>query len=212
MKKMMKRTAGMAFVVLGLTLTAVGASAHEQGKISDHSADEENLYFGFGPPWDWGNTGWSIARAAAHSSCMADGHESCTISIAAYDHCTFHGEGDFVHEEGDPKRYICISHPLVQDSDDDGVPDDVDQCSDSDLGATVVVSDEDSGIENVFFEESGCSLSDLVNTVVDECASDARNHGQNVSCVAAGLNELKKMGVLTGREHGALQSIVARSR
>ena len=56
---------------------------------------------------------------------------------------------------------LSIQEPSPTDSDGDGVPDDADGCSDSDLSATVVIDDCDSGVENFLFSD-GCTLSDLV--------------------------------------------------
>ncbi len=56
-------------------------------------------------------------------------------------------------------------------------------------------------VANVFFL-TGCSINDLIA----QCASEARNHGQFVSCVADVTNELKRDGVISGKEQGAIQS------
>lgn len=63
------------------------------------------------------------------------------------------------------------SAPAVLDSDGDGIPDDEDACSDSDLSATVVIDSCDSGVENQLFDD-GCTISDLI----EECADDVSNH------------------------------------
>jgi hypothetical protein len=100
--------------------------------------------------------------------------------------------------------------PLFTDTDGDGVEDEYDMCPNTSLGGTVSVGGLDSGVDNIFFEASGCAVSDLVDDIVDDC-SDARNHGQFVSCFARGANDLKAVGVLTGKEKGALQSTAAQS-
>jgi hypothetical protein len=87
------------------------------------------------------------------------------------------------------------------DADLDGVADDSDDCPDSDLSATVVVGTCDSGVPNTVLP-SGCSISDLVS----QCAAGAGNHGHFVSCVAHTLNDLKKAGVISGAQKGAIQS------
>jgi len=101
---------------------------------------------------------------------------------------------------------ILSSTFASSDSDGDGVPDGVDLCSDSQLGATVVIDGCGSGVTNIVFPE-GCTISDQVA----ECAVDARNHGKFVSCVAKLTNNLKKAGTITGRESGKIQSCAARS-
>lgn len=45
------------------------------------------------------------------------------------------------------------SAPAVLDSDGDGIPDDEEACSDSDLSATVVIDSCDSGVENQLFDD-----------------------------------------------------------
>jgi hypothetical protein len=87
-------------------------------------------------------------------------------------------------------------------SDGDGVPDGADAC----LGSTptVIVGDCDSGVDNDVFAD-GCTVADQVNA----CAVGARNHGAFVSCVAHVTNALKKQGIITGAEKGAIQSCAA---
>ena len=92
------------------------------------------------------------------------------------------------------------------DSDGDGIPDDEDECPDSNLEATVIVDGCDSGVDNVLFD-NGCTITDLVYG----CADGASNHGQFVSCVAALTNELKRDGVISGRDKGRIQSCAAQA-
>ncbi len=92
------------------------------------------------------------------------------------------------------------------DQDDDGFPDDEDACPTSDLAATVVIDGCDSGAENALLA-AGCTLSDLIA----EIAATAANHGDFVSGVADLTNGLKKDGLLTGQEKGAIQSCAAQA-
>jgi len=92
------------------------------------------------------------------------------------------------------------------DSDGDGVPDDEDCQPDSDLSMIVIIGDCDSGVANPLFDD-GCTISDLIA----ECAVDANNHGQFVSCVAHLTNDLKKDGFISGQEKGAIQSCAAQA-
>ena len=96
------------------------------------------------------------------------------------------------------------------DSDCDGFSDEIDDCIYSDLSATVMVGDCDTGVTNLLFG-NGCTLADLVNDLVSECLDGAKNHGQFVSCVSHGLNSMKKLGLISGKEKGAIQSCVAQS-
>jgi hypothetical protein len=90
------------------------------------------------------------------------------------------------------------------DSDNDGIPDNEDDCSDSDLSATVVIDGCDSEVPNTVFP-SGCTIADLIAA----CAEGASNHGQFVSCVSHMTKDLKKAGTLTGQQKGAIQSCAA---
>ncbi|HQR45872.1 MAG TPA: peptidase [Thermoanaerobaculia bacterium] len=92
------------------------------------------------------------------------------------------------------------------DADLDGVADDVDCNPHSDLSPTVVIDGCDSGVPNTFFS-NGCTIADLVG----KSADGARNHGAYVSAVTKVLNELKKSGVITGAQMGAIQSCAARA-
>ena len=102
---------------------------------------------------------------------------------------------------------LCVNFiPLVVDSDGDGVNDDVDLCPDSDLRDTVWIGDCDSGVSNSL-DADGCSLADIISQVNPE----GQNHGAYVSSMARLLNSLKKAGIITGKEKGALQSCAAQS-
>ena len=95
---------------------------------------------------------------------------------------------------------------LITDSDGDGVPDDKDDCPDSDLSPTVVIDGCNSGVTNTGFP-SGCRISDFIAA----CAEGASNHGQFVSCVSQVTNDLKKAGTITGQQKGAIQSCAAKA-
>ena len=92
------------------------------------------------------------------------------------------------------------------DADLDGVADNIDCEPNSDLSPTVVIGGCDSGVPNTFFS-SGCTIADLVN----KCAIGAGNHGNYVSCVAQVTNDLKKSGIITGAQKGAIQSCAAKA-
>lgn len=94
------------------------------------------------------------------------------------------------------------------DSDGDGILDDEDNCPNSDLSSTISIGDCDSGVGNRLYD-NGCTLADLVNQLVDECADGAKNHGHFVRCVSQGLNSMKKGGLISGAEKGALTSCAA---
>jgi hypothetical protein len=117
--------------------------------------------------------------------------------------------GDLTHSVKPPQD---LTLPLFRDigwfpdADVDGVPDDVDCNPHSDFSPTVVIDGCDSGVPNTFFS-NGCTIADLVG----KSADSARNHGAYVSAVTKVLNELKKSGVITGAQMGAIQSCAARA-
>lgn len=93
-----------------------------------------------------------------------------------------------------------------QDSDSDGVADDEDKCPDSNPDKTVIIDECDTGVANDMVDD-GCNISDGIA----ECAERAKNHGAFVSCVAKLSNKLKKNGIITGKEAGAIQKCAAQA-
>lgn len=71
------------------------------------------------------------------------------------------------------------------------------------------------GVETIVIDGCDTDVDDRVHNGryisvwIDECAVAAKNHGKFVSCVAKLSNELKKAGVITGKEKGAIQSCAA---
>ncbi|MFL6196260.1 MAG: PA domain-containing protein [Thermoanaerobaculia bacterium] len=92
-------------------------------------------------------------------------------------------------------------------SDGDGVPDGLDQCIGSSRNATIVIDGCDSGVTNTTFT-TGCRISDQIN----DCAVGAGNHGAFVSCVSQLTNKLKKNGIMTDAQKGAVQSCAGQAR
>jgi hypothetical protein len=90
------------------------------------------------------------------------------------------------------------------DADRDAVTNDQDSCPSSDLSATILINGCDSGVANRVFL-NGCTLADLVNSLVADPANGARNFGQFASRFAHGLNQMRKTGLISGREHSAIQ-------
>ncbi|HEV2853954.1 MAG TPA: PA domain-containing protein [Thermoanaerobaculia bacterium] len=91
-------------------------------------------------------------------------------------------------------------------SDGDGVPDGRDQCIGSSRSATIVVDGCDSAVTNTTFA-TGCRITDQIN----DCAVAAANHDEFVGCVANLTNSLKKSGIITGAQKGAIQSCAGRA-
>lgn len=90
------------------------------------------------------------------------------------------------------------------DADNDGVATNADCDDTSDLSATVVIGGCNSGVPNTLFT-SGCTLSDLIQ----QLGANASNHGQFVSGVSDLTNGLKKSGLISGSQKGAIQSCAA---
>lgn len=112
------------------------------------------------------------------------------------------------------------------DSDEDGIPDEEDNCpevpnedqldSDEDgigdacdtdevVEETIVIDGCDTGVIDYEYEGQ------LISEWIDDCAMDAKNHGKFVRCVAHLGKKLKKAGIITGKEKGAIQRCAARS-
>jgi len=91
--------------------------------------------------------------------------------------------------------YIAIKF-LEEDTDGDGIPDSEDQCVDSDLSPTVVIDGCDSGVPNILLTD-GCTISDKIAILADFRRA-----------VTHYTNDLKKDGVITGKQKGAMQSCV----
>ena len=70
----------------------------------------------------------------------------------------------------------------------------------------VVIDGCDSGVTDAVLP-SGLTISDLIA----ECAKDASNHGQFVSCVADVTNDLREARTISGQQKGAIQSCAARA-
>ena len=107
--------------------------------------------------------------------------------------------------ETDSGAAYIFSASSLSDTDGDGVPDDTDQCPDSNLAPTISIDGCDSGVNNPIFVD-GCSLADLIDQIVAACAEGAGTHGNFASCFAHEMNALKKDGVISGAEKEALQS------
>ena len=101
------------------------------------------------------------------------------------------------------------------DTDGDGFTDDIDECDNSiftSVSPTVIINGVDTGIPNTEPNAVGCTLADLITDIVEDCAFDAKNHGEFVSCVSHGTNILKRARTISGKQKGKIQSIVARMR
>lgn len=98
-------------------------------------------------------------------------------------------------------RSIALQLYSTVDTDGDGIPDGEDDCPNSDLSPTVVIDGCDSGVDNELFDD-GCTISDNITELADSSTS----HGSFTSAVSHLTNELKKDGVISGKQKGAIQS------
>jgi hypothetical protein len=93
------------------------------------------------------------------------------------------------------------------DNDGDGVPNDKDECPDSDVRTTVTIDGCNAGVTNTLFP-NGCTISDLV----ESCSNGAGHHGQFVNCVSHLTNDLKNAGTISGQQKGAIKRCGARAQ
>lgn len=74
------------------------------------------------------------------------------------------------------------------------------------LNPTVVIDGCDSEVTNILLPK-GYSLADEIAM----CAESAKNHGKFMSCVSHMTNDLKKDGIITGKEKDAILSCAAKA-
>lgn len=91
--------------------------------------------------------------------------------------------------------YAAGSAGMAQDSDGDGLGDCVDECPGSDLGDTIVLDGEDTGVSNDLLD-TGCTIADLIGEFLAQNPS--------MSQIVDLLISLKANDVITGREMGAI--------
>lgn len=101
---------------------------------------------------------------------------------------------------------ITVRSPfsINSDTDGDGVTDNLDSFINSNLDSTVNLGDCDSAVENHLFAD-GSTMMDLIL----QCADNASNHGQFVSCVSLLTNTWKEAGLITGAQKGLIMSCAA---
>ncbi len=73
------------------------------------------------------------------------------------------------------------------------------------LGGTITIGDCETGVADRVVED-GC----LLSKHLEDCADDARNHGQKVSCITHLAKDWLRAGRITGREHGHITACAAR--
>jgi cysteine-rich repeat protein len=116
-------------------------------------------------------------------------------SFAAVEICddSLDNDGDGLIDNDDPDCQVCGDGDIYPGEDcDDGNNDDGDGCS-----AECTIEDGGGDVE--------CE-SDFVIDLFNECATDAENHGEFVSCVADITNVMKQDGSLKGKKKELIQS------
>ena len=136
--------------------------------------------------------GTSGARGSQDGDTVTVSGSTVTLSLSA------------VNRGRDDLRIITLAEPA--DSDNDGVPDDEDAFPNSDTSARVVIDGCDSGVSNQSFPDGA-----FFNDLIAASASDAGNHGEFVSSVTKMADGWKKVGLISGKDKGAITSCAARS-
>ena len=110
------------------------------------------------------------------------------------DNCINTPNADQIDSDNDQTGDQCDICPYdaENDIDNDGLCGNVDNCPQSNLGATVIIAGCDSGVTNEMISD-GCMMNDLLL----KCAEGIKNHGQFVFCVARMTSEWKTKGFTT---------------
>jgi hypothetical protein len=74
------------------------------------------------------------------------------------------------------------------------------------VARTVVIDGLDTGVIDQNWGHQ------LVSEHISECAANAKNHGEFVSCVTELTNDMKKAGEITGKQKGMLQNAAAQAK
>lgn len=154
-----------------------------------------------------GATG-DLLQTETISCCGEAGFSSASITITApgIKSIAFIGGSPFSPNSVFYDNFALTLENQVVDLDNDGIPDDVDTCQDSDLGQHVVIAGCVTEAPN-FTWETGCTTSDYVMA----CANNAKNHGDFVNCVKDFSDGLASIGSVTNNQKAGLQSCAAQA-
>jgi len=115
------------------------------------------------------------------------------------DNCPTVANGGQENCDGDADGDACDA-----DDDNDGTDDDADAFDCSNLDGAISIDGCETDVPNVTLGD-GTTMMDLIN----ECAANASNHGQFVSCVSALTNAWKADGLITGAQKGKIMACAA---
>jgi hypothetical protein len=87
-------------------------------------------------------------------------------------------------------EYGSILHYSEKDMDNDGIPDDVDECPESNFEATITIGGCDTGVQNQLFN-NGCTMSDLIA----ECNANNNTRFGFLKCVNHLTQQWKAFGI-----------------
>jgi hypothetical protein len=75
-----------------------------------------------------------------------------------------------------------------------------------DPNSKIIIGDCDTGVVDRLHEGA------LISEWIDDCAAAAKSHGQFVRCITDLTNELNEVGVISGKEKGAIQRSAAKAK
>jgi hypothetical protein len=149
---------------------------------------------------DWGSDKVlyvnNVALAPGHHRLEAIGFEDCCAGPMSLE----------FQIGGSGWQEASVANLTPPDQDNDGVADCDDACVHSILDAIVIIDGCDSHVANLLLA-GGCTISDEIAN----CAAGSPNHGAFVSCVAHLTGDLKKTGVISGAQKGAIDRCAAKS-
>ena len=160
----------------------------------------------YGDTWEWNGSTWTEISTSGPNPRIMHGmaYDRLREEVVLFGGSltTVYGGGSYPYElVGDTWTY-----GIAEDLDGDGVPDEEDDCPNSDLSPTIVIDGCDTEVVNQLFED-GCTMADLIG----QCADAASNNAVFVCCVAHLTNDWKQDGVISGAGKGAIQSCAARA-
>lgn len=148
-----------------------------------------------------GESGWSVSEIESDYTgdfCIPC-DDDCDGVFNEVDNCIDAFNPGQENCDGDEFGDVCD-----EDDDNDGVLDVNDAYICSDMTATVIIDGCDTYVINMVFLD-GATMMDLIN----ECAANAMNHGEFVSCVSHLTNGWKSDGYISGKEKGKIMDCAA---